>query len=339
KSLRIYARDDYGQSTIFTNVFDSLDYNRFDLLLLRNSGQDYNSTLLRDGLMHELVKDLEVDVQAYQPAIVLLNGEYWGIQNIREKFNKHYIRTKYNLDDSDLILAKAFAENDGVNFEMKSGTESSKKSYFDVIDFVETNDMTTNENLSYVEEKIDLDNFLHYVAYQIYYTNTDSLSNNMMIWRKDTEYVEGAPVGHDGRWRWMLFDLDWGMGFWIHNSLNYEGEIVEFNMIEHVLKDEQRMSLFRNLMDNEQAKERFIKIMMTLLDENFETNHVKGKIDELAGNIQPEIPRSIKRWENIESVETWEENVQALHDFAERRPQVVKEHLMKEFNLTESEIQ
>src|SRR5699024_2862885 len=106
KSLRIYARNDYGQKHIHAPIFEDINYNRFRHLILRNSGQDVNSTLMRDGLMHELVKHLDVDVQAYEPAIVLINGEYWGIHNIRERLNKHFIKTKYNINKDELALLK-----------------------------------------------------------------------------------------------------------------------------------------------------------------------------------------------------------------------------------------
>lgn len=339
KSLRIYARDDYGQSAIYTDIFKSLNYDKFNLLLLRNSGQDYNSTLLRDGLMQELVKHLDVDLQAYQPSIVLLNGEYWGIHNIRERLNDDYVINKYNIDKADVILMQVFAEGDGINFEVDAGPENAKISYLDMLDYVEQNDMANDEHLAHIEKIMDIDNYLHYVAYQIYYTNTDSFSNNMRVWRKNSDYVENAPKGHDGRWRWILFDLDWGMGFWIHNSLNYTDDFVNFNMIEHVLKDERRMSLFRNLMENDKTRDKFIYIMTSLLQNEFSTSNVQTKIAELAAQVEREIPHSIKRWNNIESVETWEKNIQTLIDFAEKRPNIVKQHLMEQFGLTEEDIE
>lgn len=252
--------------------------------------------------------------------------------------NDDYIVNKYNIEENEVILMKVFAQDDGINFEVKSGPEHSKVSYFDLLDYVEQNDMSKDEHFNHVKEQIDINNFFHFVAYQIYYANTDSFSNNMRVWRKNTEYVKDAPVGHDGRWRYMLFDLDWGMGFWIHNALNYTEGIVTYNMVSHVLKDERRMSLFRNLMEHDDAREEFIYIMSSLLNDQFAVNTVKTKIDELALNIKDEIPSTIERWNNIESVDKWEENIQALHDFAERRPNIVKQHILTVFNLTEEDL-
>src|SRR5690625_6224206 len=111
--------------------------------------------------MHELIKDQKVDVQAYQPTILLLNGEYWGIHNLREKFTEDYLDIKYNVKDQDLILMKVFKEGDSVDFDMKVGTQKDKLSYFQVLDFVEENDMTENKNVHHLDTLIDIDNFFH----------------------------------------------------------------------------------------------------------------------------------------------------------------------------------
>src|SRR5699024_8506660 len=153
------------------------------------------------------------------------------------------VKEKYNVNSEDLALLKVFRMDEDIDFEIKEGNGKHKREYFDLLEFVENNDMSLDKNLSYVTEKIDVDNFFHYVAYQVYYTNTDSFSNNMSIWKKDTLYNKDHPVGHDGRWRWMLFDLDWGMNYRIHGSLDYDGDI---NMINHLLDEDRRMSLFRN---------------------------------------------------------------------------------------------
>src|SRR5690625_7981220 len=99
-----------------------------------------------------------------------------------------------------------------------------------------------------------------------------------MVWRKKSNYSLAAPEGHDGRWRWMLFDLDFGMGLEMHVNTNYEGNPVEYNMIKHVLADEERMKLFRELMKNKDAQDRFIKIMLD------RKSVVKGKNVDVTGH-------------------------------------------------------
>ncbi|AOV08758.1 CotH kinase family protein [Sporosarcina ureilytica] len=335
KSLRIYPRSDYGQSRIYAKIFDELPYHEFNLLVLRNSGNDSDSTMMRDGLMHELVKDRGIDVQAYKPAIVLLNGEYWGIHNIREKFSEDYIDIKYNVKNSDLVMMSV-AKKAEKRFVMDAGKEKDRLHYVNMLDYIRSNDMTQLKHVEYVDTQMDINNFLEYVAYEVYYGNTDSFSNNMTVWRKRTDYVPNAPLGHDGRWRWMLFDLDWGMGYGL---LGAEGDPITYNMLEDMLSDKESVELFRLLMENQALKDRFAGIMLSLLNENFKPEHVHDKIDELAAKIRPEMPHMIERWENIESIEVWEDNIELLHRFADERPTLIRKHLKETFGYTDDELE
>src|SRR5690625_5812431 len=136
----------------------------------------------------------------------------------------------------------------------------------------------------------------------------------------------------------MIYDMDLKMELKKNMNTNYECNPIEYNMIKQVLADEERMKLFRELMKNKDAQDRFIKIMLTLLNNNFEPTHVKDKIDELADKIRPEIPQSITRWENIESVEKWEDNIQDIRNLAEERPEFIKQNKMETLGYTEDEI-
>src|SRR5699024_3473087 len=171
KSLRLYARSTYGQSRFFANIFPDLNYDTFKMLILRNSGNDYHSTHIRDGLMHELVKDRNVDGQAYQPAIILINGEYWGIQNIRERLTDDYINIKYNINRDEIAILKTDYKGEGVHFKVAAGSEHDKNHYNDMIKYVENNDMSHPTNMKHVEKLMDMENFIEYVAFQVYYAN------------------------------------------------------------------------------------------------------------------------------------------------------------------------
>ena len=40
---------------------------------------------------------MDLDDQAYEPVQVFLNGEYWGIHNLREKVNEHWVTSNYGI--------------------------------------------------------------------------------------------------------------------------------------------------------------------------------------------------------------------------------------------------
>ena len=96
KSFAVYLRSSYGQDQVTYPFFRDYDVTTFKTLVLRISGQDCNSTKLRDAYFAQVVKDtMDLDYQEYRPCSVYINGEYWGLYNLREKLNENYIVSHY----------------------------------------------------------------------------------------------------------------------------------------------------------------------------------------------------------------------------------------------------
>ena len=91
KSLTIFARGSYGSTSMDHQIFPEKDIESFKSIVLRNSGNDFDNTHFRDGLVSVLSDRVGVTAQAFRPAVVYLNGEYWAIQIIREKINEHFL--------------------------------------------------------------------------------------------------------------------------------------------------------------------------------------------------------------------------------------------------------
>ena len=103
--MRIGFDKKYGTGQLNYKLFTNDDITNFNSFLLRNSGNDWDKTMFRDAFMQALMKNTNVDIQDYRPSIVFINGEYWGIHNIRERFDEYYLANKYRLSpDSVTIL-------------------------------------------------------------------------------------------------------------------------------------------------------------------------------------------------------------------------------------------
>ena len=97
KSFSIFSRSYIGPSSFDYQLFPDSDIESYEAFVIRNSGNDWESTVLRDGFITSLATDLDIDFQKYRPAILYINGEFWGIQNIREKVNEHFISSKHSI--------------------------------------------------------------------------------------------------------------------------------------------------------------------------------------------------------------------------------------------------
>ena len=45
-----------------------------------------------------------LDTQRYRPTVLFINGEYFGIHNIRDKYNELHLAAKYDINPSDIDL-------------------------------------------------------------------------------------------------------------------------------------------------------------------------------------------------------------------------------------------
>ena len=329
KSFRIYASNLYDEKEIFDYpIFPGLLKNKssqlltqFKTFILRNSGNDYNSTFFRDGVLQTLVSHLGFDTQAYRPAIIFINGEYWGIYNIREYYDDWYFLYHYGVDTSKIV----FLDND---LEVTFGETYDNLNYFEMVQFIKESAAaeTINDTGIYdcINSRMDIDNFIKYFASQIFIGNSDWPRNNSGCWRTKTEsYESGAPYGQDGRWRWVMVDID--------SSFGTISSPAEKNSIASA---EKYSELFRLLLKNEQLKYQFINTMADLMNSVFKTEYTVQKIKDAQSVLEPEMLEHLKRWSIMDiSIEKWDANIQYMLKFANDRPLYQIQHINEFFSL------
>ncbi|MCU0644400.1 MAG: CotH kinase family protein [bacterium] len=311
KAFTLFARDKYGDSDFDYPLFPDKSIDSFKRFLLRCSSNDFNSTYIRDAMMNTLViGQMDVDYQAYQPALVYINGTFWGLYNIREKTNQFYPESNYNIDADNVDLIEGIdstAHGDGSHYQQ-------------LIQFVKTNDMTLPLNYQYVQTQMDVSEFMNYFIAEIYVNNQDWLHQNIKCWREHSA---------TGKWRWLLYDLDWGFG----------GEDVRIptpyvhNAIQWVLEHGEASILFQRLILNEDFKKEFAQRFATHLNLTFNPPRVHRIIDKMVQRITPEMPRQIERWGAIQSMAYWHEHLHRLFEFAQNRPPFVFRHLEETLHL------
>jgi flagellar biosynthesis regulator FlaF len=321
KSFRVYARSEYGESRINYPVFPDQPYDSYNRLVLRNSGNDQGYTMLRDGVVHQLVEHLNFDTQAYRPAVVYINGEYWGIHNIREHYDRHYLGRVYGVDPDKIDLLTG-------NMAVVEGTESH---YRNLHQFIISNEMARDHNFEYVKTRMDIDNYLDYYAAQVFFANSDWPHNNIDYWRLRTSSNPDAPAGHDGRWRWLFYDID--VTFWLVDPPT-------FNMLAWITNETGYLGsrwpnqLFRSLLENESFKYDFINRMADHMNSTFKPERSVNLLNSAAAVIESEIPEYINRWNFPERFSQWNNYIQQIRDFINQRPVLLRQNIIDHFGLS-----
>lgn len=292
KSLNIYARKEYGSSVIDYPIFKNLknelgeEITTFKSFKLRNSGNDFNKSMFRDALMQSLVQSTDLLTQAYQPAIVFINGEYWGLHNIREKVDEFYLASHYEIDPNQITILGVNSDYSGMEVEV--GEEADLADYEAMLQYVQTHDLSNHTNYQVVAEQIDIENFIQYIVSEVYFGNDDWPHNNVRIWRVNEEKRDDTY--QDGKWRWILFDTDHGFDGNSYTATQ--------NTLSFLLDEERGWSniLIVNLLKNEEFRHQFIVTFNEYLETIFSTDVVLQKIEEMASVIEPEIEEHFDRW-------------------------------------------
>jgi hypothetical protein len=311
KSLRLFFRKDYGKNAIDYDIFGlSKDY-IFSRILLRNGGNDWDRTLFRDVLMHDLLKSTNLDIQNFSTVIVFLNGEYWGIHHVREYFDENYFLHKYNIDPDHLSLADLNANDALQEFHLSK-----------LFDFLKENNLSDDTAYAFISSQIDIQNFIDYTIAHIFFGNSDWPGNNLRLWRKITPaFKPEAPYGHDGRWRFLFFDTDYGFAY------TRNPEAYQINMIEKSQSTDNFGLLFRSLLKNPSFKQEFISKFQVHLNTTFHIDTLLSRINYFEQVHAPEMENQISRWRKPESISDWKKNIQTLREFAMHRHKYQKEHL------------
>ena len=327
RSLSLFARGQYGDSKFEDSFFDTLPYDDFQALVLRNSGQDWMRSSMKDIMLTSLMRGSGQDFLEHNPVATYINGDYWGMYNLREKINEHMLASKHNIDANDITLLTNNAEE----------IEGNNQEYNELITYISSVDLSIDSNFEHVEQQIDLKAYALYQAANIFFNNTDWPGNNIKFWKHPA-----------GKWRWIMYDTDFSFGpFW--NLDNYNEDTLSFALEENGPgwpNPSWSTLLFRKLITNIGFRNRFINRYADELNTRFLSTSVNTHIDHIYSTIEPEINAHYEHWKSdpsltnfgviVGNVDSWVGGyIDAMKVFADRRPSIAKEHLKSQFNLPE----
>lgn len=313
RSFIIKARDKYGDNIMEYKLFSEKPHDQYGGFTMRNSGNDFNVSMFRDALMQELTRSqLKGAYLAYKPTVFYLNGQYWGIQNMREKIDADYIETNYGIKRDDLDLLESWG----------NAVEGTNTSYFTYLNTLQTLNPALPSTYDFIDQNIEVQEYINYLVAQIYFGNTDWPGNNIKYWKKRS----------GGKFRWLLYDMDFG--FTLYNSFNHPTLSFATDPNSGVDWPNPPWSTqhIRLVMQNPQFKTKFIQTLAAAMGSGFSPEHVTETIDLFAQRIANEIPFHKQRWGG--NINDWNYEVQRLRNFASDRHQYMLHHISQFFNLT-----
>ncbi|MBQ4540283.1 MAG: CotH kinase family protein, partial [Alistipes sp.] len=313
KGMAIVTRSGYGTTALTNQFFENRDYTSYQSLTLRPSAMDWKMSKIRDILIQGLLEEggSILPTQAYRRAIVYINGRYWGIYNIREKVNKHFLAAKYNIDPESIDILVGNGTTEAAQI---SGTNA-YLDYKKLIEWVGQNDLSDPSNYAYIQSQIDIENFAEYCAMEIFVGNTDT--GNIKFWRSRD---------YDNKWRWIPYDFDWAFNRNDGDSeavtSGYRRNFFEkyFHEKGHGVGKGFSTVLSRGLLRNAEFRALFLQKCALMYNEIFTTEKLLSRISELEAEMLTEVKYDTDRWSDF-SMKNWERSIENLKDSAENAPE------------------
>ena len=319
KAFRLYFRQEYGVSRLAYPLYPGSQVDTFKRLVLHNSGQDRpvfphtNWTHLRNPLATELVYQLGGLATHTRPVLLFINGELWGIYQLRERLDRIFLADHYGVEEADFLEAPDVPGQSEIIMGDRSEWDR-------LLGYLEGHDLADPASYAYVESQVDIGNFLDYNILQIYTSNDDWPHQNVHQFR---------PRVQGGRWQWMFWDNDRGF------AAEPVGR-VDANIIAPLLEHDNEYTrgrdvlLVRKLLGNPGFREWFLSRTADLLNTVLAPSSVIEQIDALAAELEPDIAYEASRWSVTSN---WAASVEVLRDFARRRPDFVRQHMIESLGL------
>lgn len=325
-SFKVFFGAKHGGKKINKPLFnDKPEVDKFESLIFRQAGNDdLNSSAarrahMRDGFLCTVVNrgDFNFKTSGFEQVSVYLDGDYYGIFNMRERIDKSFIENNYNVDASDSLCFIEYKFGAPSNINEIEGAWS----YYNDVLWSKCFDADLSGEAVYSSaiKNLNVSDFTDYWMHEVFIANFDWLTNNVYFW---------SPVGNEGKFRWILWDTDVSIG------LNGDPD---WNSLEWATSTEpgrpfdgRRTAIIRGLLTNESYQEYFITRFCDLLNSEYKPESTIRLLDELASNIRAEVPKHTLRW-GRGSLEKWEEELERIRMYMTERPDYVQQHIKSKF--------
>ncbi|MBO4821348.1 MAG: CotH kinase family protein [Prevotella sp.] len=263
-NFKLIAKKEYeGLNYVNHPFFDNKPYLKHKALQMRNGGNDLMCRIKDASLQHIIISSgFHLDCQDYMPVHSFINGRYQGMLNLREPSNKHFAYANYGID-TDLMDQMEL----GGGIDVKVGNADAFNQWRTLS--ASASDADTYEQIC---NMVDIDEFINYMATQIFLGGDDWPSNNCKAFK-----------GDDGKFHIVLFDID--------QALRYDTYA-----FTHITNSSgcPLVSIFLNMLENDSFRKQFIDTYCLVAGSVFEPARCAEIIDRMSDEMNPALA-----WEGL----------------------------------------
>jgi gliding motility-associated-like protein len=315
RGFRFYVRDDYGYANkIDEQMFPTSPRTDYDVIIIKAAGSDNfdgnggPSAHIRDAYVQTLSEkfNLNVDVRRYKPALLFVNGQYWGVYESRERIDADFTQYYYNNDEKEVDMLEYWG---GLSIRYGSDT-----AWQNLYSYIMNNSMAVQANFNYVDQRFNVMSLVDYFVLNTYTVNSDWLNWNTAWWR-------GRDPQHPVKWKYKLWDQDntfnLGQNYTGLPTTGANADPCDIQSVGQfigpgVSANEGHVNILNRLMMNPSFEQLYISRYADLMNSAFTCTNMLNHFDSMVARIQPEMQRHCTRWNA--NYNTWQNNVQFVRN-------------------------
>jgi len=323
RGVDFVARDEYGYNNQLTHkFFATSDRTKFQRLMVKAAANDNypfesGGAHIRDSYIQSLSQliGLDLDERSSTSCILYVNGQYWGVYDLREKvddtdFTDYYYGQdrKYKGSEEYIQFLKTWGAT-----QAKYGEQRAIQDWAHLRNFIANNNMGDSTNFAYVENLLNMESFIDYFVFNSFVVSRDWLNYNTGWWRGLDS--SGSAL----KWRYILWDMEGALGhFHNYTGLPNVSATAPPCQVENItVGNGHAQSLKKLINENPNVRQHYVTRYADLLNTHLSCAHMIHVFDSMVNVIAPEMPRQVARWGG--NMTTWQNNVQNVRNFINQR--------------------
>ncbi|MFM9026538.1 MAG: CotH kinase family protein, partial [Bacteroidota bacterium] len=218
-----------------------------------------------------------LDYEAYRPCVVFINGEYWGLQEIRERNREiSYLEEHYLLGNTD-------AKFDIVDMQTNEIIEGDTAQWNALRSYIDSHNMADSAVWAYVNSQVDLNSFLLHYMFSIYLSRGDWPAQNEAVWRQSNSV--------SSRWKWFMWDFDNTTAYYLNPWFDKLNETINGS------RGYGPSPFLVAFLDNPQFRYDFVNIFCDWMNTEFLPPLMRSRVDSMKLQFAPFMQEYQARWQ------------------------------------------
>jgi hypothetical protein len=307
---------------------DRTNRNQYSDFMLRNGSNQYLILPHKDAAQTKMMGDGTNNYySAWRPASVYINGEYWGLYELREKFNTEMFEIYDGAIENTIEILGSSAQ---YGFQLRAIEGDVQNFYNSYNLFSQINPLDTNF-WTQADQYFDMIYYNDYIIGELWMNNADwgFNYNNLKIYRSNaTNYS----------WRYILMDLEYGL---LPNPSNdfscgYDllGQLINWPSTD---PGNPHFNIFWKGLQNDRFKNYFINRFADQMNTVYLPSRLLEIENDMFNRTVSEMANEYERWGDPNNVQAQVDAFYQYHLIFQEdllcRPENMRNHIQSSFNL------